>query len=161
MKIKWPSLQELVEDKSIPVPESGCWIWVGSVTTGGYGRYGKPRKLAHRLSYEAFVGEIPEGGYICHKCDTPACVNPAHLYAGDARTNALDAYRRGRMKKVREANLKAVQSTIELLSPSGEKRIITNVNAFCRDNEGLDASHLIAVYRGKRKSHKGWSRADG
>jgi DNA-binding XRE family transcriptional regulator len=50
---------------------------------------GKKYRL-HRVSYEQFNGPIPKGKRICHHCDNPRCVNPEHLYVGDARTNALD-----------------------------------------------------------------------
>lgn len=70
----------------MPVPESGCWIWMGSVNAAGYGQCTTlpPRRnrLAHRLFYQHHVGEIPAGLNVCHKCDTPACVNPAHLFVG-------------------------------------------------------------------------------
>lgn len=59
----------------------GCWLWLGSLTDKGYGRFymGGKRYLAHRYSYEHFVGPIPEGLEPDHLCRVPACVNPAHL----------------------------------------------------------------------------------
>lgn len=52
---------------------------------------------AHRLSY-AFANnvELSRDIYVCHKCDNPGCVNPAHLFLGDARINAHDAMRKDR-----------------------------------------------------------------
>lgn len=82
----------------VPVPESGCWLWTGYVGSEGYGLLtasGKTHR-AHRLSYEIYVGPIPIGLLICHKCDTPSCVNPSHLYAGTHRDNVLDMVRRKR-----------------------------------------------------------------
>lgn len=81
-------------------PNTGCWLWTGAVIpVSGYGqmRYGKgtPKK-AHRVSYEIFVGPIPDGLYVCHRCDTPLCVNPDHLFLGTAKDNAQDAMRKGR-----------------------------------------------------------------
>lgn len=63
------------------VPKGDCWIWQAQVPPDGYGRIhvnGKPT-LAHRASYEAFVGPIPDGLHIDHLCFTKRCVNPAHL----------------------------------------------------------------------------------
>jgi len=73
-----------------------CWQWLGSKRTpAGYGACGAGGNiLAHRRSYEFFVGPIPEGAIICHKCDNPGCVNPDHLYAGTSKTNSLDRVRR-------------------------------------------------------------------
>lgn len=94
-------LRSKIEERSIPEPNSGCWLWLG--TAGGhtpwiYGRIldGKTWLRAHRASYEAFVGEIPEGWLVCHKCDNTMCVNPLHLYAGSHTDNMRDAGDRGR-----------------------------------------------------------------
>lgn len=78
-----------------------CWIWVGAVTKQGYGRTKENGKLylAHRLSYEVFRNRrIKQGYFICHKCDTPGCVNPEHLFEGTARDNFVDAVKKGRIK---------------------------------------------------------------
>lgn len=78
--------------------ENGCWIWVGSKDTGGYGLISRDCRTskAHRISYQAFVGPIPDGLVICHSCDTPACINPDHLRAGTMKDNAIDRETRGR-----------------------------------------------------------------
>ncbi len=83
------------------LPKDVCWPWAGSVARKrlGYGQLSdKPNKTvlkAHRVSYEITYGEIAPGFYICHRCDNPVCVNPAHLYAGTARDNHLDMVARG------------------------------------------------------------------
>lgn len=70
-----------------------CWLWTGATTThGGYGllrRMGKEYR-AHRVMWEMVEGPIPQGMFVCHACDTPPCVNPRHLFLGDARANNLD-----------------------------------------------------------------------
>jgi hypothetical protein len=74
----------------MPVPFAGCWIWLGYVDKAGYGRisipyknknYKQPHKaaLAHKAAYEHFVGLVPEGLELDHKCRTKCCVNPDHL----------------------------------------------------------------------------------
>ena len=83
-----------------PVTESGCWIWIGTVHNNGYGRFSETngKILAHRKSYELFVGTIPDGMQINHKCHMPLCVNPNHLYAGTQKDNVLDCIKAGRFK---------------------------------------------------------------
>ena len=65
----------------IKISDDGCWLWQGRLTRDGYGATGAAGRsvLAHRLSYETFVGPIPEGLEIDHLCRVRACVNPAHL----------------------------------------------------------------------------------
>jgi len=78
--------------------ENGCWEWIGPRPGGRYGRfhYGGRYASAHRFSYSMFYGDIPDGSYILHRCDNMRCVNPAHLFLGDARSNAVDMVRKGR-----------------------------------------------------------------
>jgi hypothetical protein len=76
-----------------------CWIWIGSLNAGGYGQFAIRRQtpiLAHRFSWQLANGPIPERAHILHSCDTPACVNPAHLFLGDQRANNADCTAKGR-----------------------------------------------------------------
>ncbi len=84
----------------IAVPESGCWLWTGTLSINGYGQFGDNYRTrgAHRVSYEMHKGPIPPGAYILHKCDVKSCVNPEHLYAGSAQDNRDDAERRNRVR---------------------------------------------------------------
>jgi hypothetical protein len=73
---------ESIERFSAKVDRSGdCWVWTGSRSTGGYARVwdGKRVVQAHRLSYELFVGPIPDGLYLDHLCRNRRCVKPEHL----------------------------------------------------------------------------------
>lgn len=77
--------------------EDECWPWTGRVNSGGYGEFRdvKMRK-AHRVAYELYVGPIPDGEVVRHKCDNPSCVNPRHLIPGTQKQNVRDRYVRGR-----------------------------------------------------------------
>lgn len=82
------------------VTESGCWFWMACLMNKGYGQFWNGEKvvLAHRASYSMMVGEI--GGMdVLHKCDTPCCVNPDHLFLGTHRQNMEDMARKGRSDK--------------------------------------------------------------
>lgn len=75
-----------------------CWLWRGAVVPGGYGRFrvGAELPLAHRLVLAESLGrELAPGTEALHGCDTPACVNPAHLREGRASENLCDRYMRG------------------------------------------------------------------
>ena len=87
-------------ESRIDISDSGCWEWTRCRNSKGYGNgaiAGHSSHLAHRLSYEVFVGPIPFGMSVCHKCDNPPCVNPDHLFVGTHRDNFLDASRKGRL----------------------------------------------------------------
>ena len=91
-------IRDLYADLVVPIPEVGCWIWLGNGDEENYGRVpgGHFQRRAHRVSWETSVGRIPRGAYICHSCDTTLCVNPAHLFVGTAADNARDREAKGR-----------------------------------------------------------------
>jgi hypothetical protein len=82
--------------------QDGCWRWTGHCRrTNGYGtiRISEQSKLAHRVSWEMANGPIPDGTFVCHRCDNPPCVNPAHLFLGTVADNAADMVAKGRQAK--------------------------------------------------------------
>lgn len=85
---------EQVAIRAVPEPNTGCYLWMGTLS-GEYasGSYrGKPQRISRAL-----LGLTDPSIFACHTCDTPPCVNKAHLFAGDALANVTDAIRKGRL----------------------------------------------------------------
>lgn len=90
------SLSVRFEEKYIPEPMSGCWLWTASIHKNtGYGQIGQSggRGLrpieAHRAAWQLYRGEIPIGFDIDHRCRNRSCVNPDHLEPKTRRANIL------------------------------------------------------------------------
>ncbi len=87
---------------------NGCIIWTGGTHECGYGLFGADKmsrngyptmSRAHRISYELFVGPIPNGLHVLHNCpagDNRLCVNPMHLFLGTQLDNMRDMHKKGR-----------------------------------------------------------------
>ena len=113
------SLAERFHEKFIVNEGSGCWEWQASRNKKGYGticdengRKGRSL-LAHRASYEMFIGPIPAGLFVMHKCDNPRCVNPYHLKTGTAQENSTDMTDKSRQKGLKHSKFSiAVLKTI-------------------------------------------------
>lgn len=78
-----------------------CWEWTGRPYSTGYGMawVGNRRILAHRYAYQAEVGPIPDGLFVCHRCDNRLCVRPDHLFLGTLQDNHADMVAKGRIAK--------------------------------------------------------------
>jgi transposase len=98
------TLLQRFERKFERLGEDACWPWRANKNNRGYGliRPGglAPKQLAHRVSYELFVGPLPVTALVLHACDNPCCVNPKHLFVGTHKANYDDMVQKGRRRVV-------------------------------------------------------------
>ena len=117
-----------------------CWLWTG-YKINGYGkilvgtRYG--HQFAHRVSWEIHHSKIPDGMLVCHACDTPACVNPDHLFLGTQKDNLKDMSVKGR-------SLRGEKSKLAILTEEEVREIRKNWPAKTQ----IELSRLYGVSKG-------------
>lgn len=123
-------LRVRLEERSVPITETGCLLWLGSVDTHGYGVFGEypGERRAHRIAYRLRYGSIPKGLFVCHKCDVPSCINTDHLFLGTAKDNSVDMVKKGRQKTVgRKLNRQQIKEIRESILTLEELRKLYGV----------------------------------
>lgn len=150
---RWKAIKDRFWSKVLLPTNSDCWLWVGACAGHmGYGHFnGGDRGFlkAHRFSREIHFGPIPAGMMVLHKCDNPRCVNPDHLFLGNASDNMLDCSRKGRIRiphKSGEAN-----NTAKLTNEQAD--CIRKMPGLHRDiaaKFGVNRSTVSAIKRGER-----------
>lgn len=121
--------------------EDDCLIWTARRTADGYGSVSINNKeyLAHRVAWLVARGPIPNGLCVCHKCDTPACINAEHLFLGTQADNMADMKAKGRGRNsTGENNPKAK------LNPDSVRKIRERVAAGV---DSRDIADEFGIYR--------------
>jgi len=137
--------------------EADCWPWTGSRTRAGYGNMGIGRSnvYAHRFSWELHTGLlIPAGMFVCHSCDNPPCVNPAHLFLGTNADNNRDMREKGRAS----GGARGERQHRAILTDDAVRDIRARIaageqNASIARAYGVDRSTISAVRTGKNWGH--------
>jgi hypothetical protein len=148
-------LVERIRAASHDDTETGCWLWTRGRNDGGYGMlsFRGRRCRAHRLAAMVWLGLDPSSRLsVLHRCDTPACVNPDHLYVGTQADNCRDraVWRRGR-----EHRQSGTDNPRARLSWADVAEIRTRLASGARQVDiaatfGVGQSHISAIKRGVR-----------
>lgn len=94
------SIQWFIDKHVFPEPNTGCWLWGGSVNHRGYGKIGNYTSSAHRVIYQHFNNcKLERNIFVLHRCDVPCCVNPDHLFLGTHDDNMKDKVNKGRQRR--------------------------------------------------------------
>jgi hypothetical protein len=151
----WPKVDKRTPDE--------CWPWVSTKDRDGYGQFGVMlyhkgwwQLRAHVVSFNFATGLWPDKGQeICHSCDNPSCVNPAHLFLGSPKVNKQDSIKKRRhaygerhgMHKLTEEQVRAIKHEYFCLpsGPSGRRTGITEL----AEKYGINKNHVTSIGRGR------------
>jgi hypothetical protein len=136
---------------SYVVDSNGCWIWQMSKMRGGYGQFTHASgPYAHRVAYELFVGDVPQGLMVCHHCDVRSCVNPDHLFLGTGAENTADRDQKGRTAQGETHHLAKLSA-----AQVREIRASKDRPAVLASRFGISVGHVGKLRRGDRECWKG------
>jgi predicted XRE-type DNA-binding protein len=128
-----------------------CWVWKATKHRTGYGMFGLDYTMlqAHRVSYQLTHGSIPEGMFVCHKCDNRACVNPAHLFLGTAKDNTEDMFAKRRARQLRERhwNSKLTEKSVKAIRRMWASGVFRQRQI--AEEFGVDRAHISGIVNNK------------
>ncbi len=158
------SLIEKFEAKFTPEPNSGCWLWLGTIKKSGYGafRIGAEKIGAHRASWLLYRGRLKDE-WVLHRCDNPPCVNPDHLFLGDAAANVADKIKKGRGvigEQVHRAKVTAVQAMAIFLDSRPYKEIAADYGVIVGAITHIKAGRSWGHVTGGGKNPRGLPRGE-
>ena len=150
----------LIERRSIPEPNTGCWLWDAATDHDGYGKtkWRGISQRAHRLSFEAFYNLDPGKLFVMHSCDIACCVNPDHLAVGSPGDNAREAAGRGRIGRGHRSwrMLRGASTTHTYVRVTGQEVTAENLQRVVGYNPDTGEFRWL-----DRSEDHGWSRKNG
>ncbi|XSS45952.1 HNH endonuclease [Propionibacteriaceae bacterium Y2011] len=141
---------ERLEHRGWDVTPTGCWE-LRTTTTRPHPRIklaGRTWAIASRVAYEAWVGPIPDGLCVLHRCDNPPCVNPGHLFLGTRTDNSVDKVTKRRApngERMRHKLTDVQVAEIRTLHESGSSQA-TLARRF-----GVSSGHVSQIVNGKTR----------
>ena len=135
---------------AMPVPECGCWLWLGFTNPQTrYAEFGFAGKVvrAHRWSFEYHHRPLKPREVVCHRCDTPSCVNPDHLFAGSQVDNLLDAVAKGRKRSREKSPLYRGAVTPEIVVDIRQRRASGEKNRSIAKRHGISEGYCSGIAR--------------
>lgn len=137
-----------------------CWLWKGFRKENGYGNLFIERVNgkavmdgAHRVSYRLFVGPIPDGMHVCHRCDNPRCVNPKHLFLGTPRDNMQDKKQKGRAISLRGEASPRAKLTDAQVADILSLRVKGVSSLDIASQFHISRGHAYRIFSGKQRHH--------
>lgn len=129
--------------------EDGCWLWMFSLNKKGYGKYSIKNgwMFAHRFVWEITYGPIPDGMFVLHECDTPACCRPDHLFLGTHQDNMTDRAAKGRGLGEKNQNTKLTDAQVATIRQEGRYTSYAKIGA----RYGVDGAHICLILQGKSR----------
>lgn len=143
--------------------DESCWTWTSARNKSGHGRFAVWRHnhmtnlYAHRVSWQIHFGMIPDGLYICHRCDNPPCVRPDHLFMGTQTDNMHDAARKGRTAAPASANPLRYPRGARHWNARLSEDQVRSIRASQESNRTLARRFGVSEGTVRRaRSHEGW-----